>query len=54
VVRVHQSRGPVVVRRSMVHSGPWTEARPELVGAQARWRCGAWLLAVVAQGARGG
>jgi hypothetical protein len=27
---VHQSRGLVARRQSIVHSGPWTEERPEL------------------------
>jgi hypothetical protein len=52
--RVHQSRGPLVEWRSMVHSRPWTEARPKIAEARACRRCGAQLLAVAARGARGG
>jgi hypothetical protein len=36
-----------------VHDGPWTGERPELTGARARRRCGDWLLAAMARGARG-
>jgi hypothetical protein len=51
---VHQSHGPMGGQRSMVHSGPWTKVRPELVGAQACRHYGARLLTVAAWGARGG
>jgi hypothetical protein len=39
VNQVHMPHGSAAGRRSMVHGGPWAEARPDLAGVQAHRRC---------------